>query len=215
MAYDRLALYNEALRLCGERRLALLTEAREPRYLLDQVWDEGGVEDCLEAGQWNFAMRSVKIDHDTSVTPSFGYQFGFTKPTDWIRTAGVCSDEFFKAPLLAYTDEAGYWYSDTDPLYVRYISNDSGFGGNISGWPGSFCSFAAAHFASKVVYKITSDKERIALVEKRAKLAKKDALNKDAMNDPTTFPAKGSWVNGRAGGNLSRRDGGSRGSLIG
>lgn len=215
MAYDRLALYNEALRICGERRLATLTEAREPRYLLDQAWDEGTVDDCLEEGQWKFAIRSVMIDHDTSVTPSFGYQFGFSKPSDWVRTAGLCSDEFFKSPLLAYNDEAGYWYSDTDPLYVRYVSNDSGFGGNLSSWPGTFCTFVASIFALEIVYKITSDKERITLVERKAKYAKRDALNKDAMNGPTTFPAKGSWVTGRAGNNLSRRDGGNRGSLIG
>lgn len=214
MAYDRLALYNEALTICGERRLASLTEAREPRYLLDQVWDAGGVEDCLESGQWNFAMRSVMIDHDTSITPSFGYQFGFSKPSDWIRTAGLCSDEFFRAPLLQYTDEVGYWYADVDPIYVRYISNDSAFGGNLSAWPGSFSCFAAAHFASKIIYKITSDKERIALVERKRRDEKRDALNKDAMNDPTTFPAKGSWVRGRAGG-MNRRDGGNRGNLIG
>lgn len=213
MAYDRLALYNEALRICGERRLASLTEAREPRYLLDEVWSAGGVEDCLEQGQWNFAMRAVQVDHDPAVSPAFGYQFGFTKPSDWIRTAGVCSDEFFKSPLLQYTDEVGYWYADTDPLYVRYVSNDSGFGGNISGWPGTFCTFAASLFAAKIVYKLTSDKDRIILVEKKEKLAKRDALNKDAMNDPTTFPARGSWV--RARGTGGGGDRGNRGSLIG
>jgi hypothetical protein len=214
VAYDRLALYNEALRICGERRLATLTEAREPRYLLDQVWNEGGVDDCLEAGQWNFAMRSQQIDYDTTVSPSFGYRYGFSKPTDWIRTAGLCSDEYFRSPLLEYTDEAAYWYADITPIYVRFISNDSGFGGNISNWPGSFSSFAAAFFASKVVYKITSDKERIVLVEKKLKADRLNALNKDAMNDPTTFPARGSWVRSRAG-TGTRRDGGNRGSLIG
>jgi hypothetical protein len=124
----RLQLYNQALRICGERRLASLTENREPRHLLDQVWAEGGVDDVLEQGQWNFAMRAVQIDSDPSVDPAFGLAYGFTKPTDWIRTAGFCSDERFSTPLLEYKDEAGYWYADITPIYVRYVSNDSGFG---------------------------------------------------------------------------------------
>lgn len=213
MAFDRLALYNEALRLCGERRLASLTEAREPRYLLDDVWDAGGVDDCLEAGQWNFALRSQMIDYDTSISPSFGYTYGFSKPSDWIRTVGLCSDEFFRSPLLQYTDEVDYWYADITPIYVRFVSNDSGYGGNIGNWPSSFATFASSFFAQKIIYKLTSDKERIALVEKKLKKDKLDAMNKDAMNEPTSFPAKGSWVRNRAGSMWTRRDGGTRGSL--
>lgn len=214
MGTTRLQLYNEALRMCGERRLASLTENREPRHLLDQVWAEGGVDGCLEQGQWNFAMRTQQIDDDPAVSPAFGLTYGFTKPSDWIRTAGLCSDERFSAPLLDYKDEAGYWYSDTTPLYVRYVSNDSGFGGDLSMWPGTFAGFAAAHFAYQIVFKITSDKERIAIVKRELRDRKRDALNKDAMNDPTTFPAKGSWVRAR-GSQGWRRDGGNRGGLIG
>lgn len=214
MAYDRLALYNEALRLCGERHLASLTEAREPRYLLDQVWNEGAMDDCLEAGQWNFAMRAVMIDHDATVDTGFGYQFGFSKPTDWIRTAGLCQDEFYRVPLTQYTDEVDYWYADLDPIYVRYVSNDAGYGANFARWPASFGAFVATFFASKVVYKLTSDKERIGIVETKLRREKREALNKDAMNDPTTFPAPGSWVRSRFGGGR-RRDGGPRGNLIG
>ena len=37
----RLQLYNSALLLLGERNLASLSENREPRRLLDHVWDTG------------------------------------------------------------------------------------------------------------------------------------------------------------------------------
>ena len=39
----RLQLYNRALRIIQERKLSSLTEKREPRFLLDDVWEEGGV----------------------------------------------------------------------------------------------------------------------------------------------------------------------------
>lgn len=211
---DQLALYNKALRICGERKIASLTEAREPRYLLDQVWAEEGVRRCLEEGQWNFAMRAVQLDYDTAVSPAFGYRRGFSKPTDWIRTAGLCQDEFFKVPLLQYTDELDYWYAGLDTIYVRYVSNDSSYGQDMSKWPVTFTEYVAAFFASEIIIKVSTDKERYDLVMKELKRRKRDALNKDAMNDPTTFPARGSWSSAR-GGSGGRRDGGNRGSLIG
>ena len=77
----QLDLYNGALLQVGERFLASLTEQREPRRLLDQVWAANGVKTCLEEGQWPFAMRTVQVDYDPSITPTFGYARVFQKPT--------------------------------------------------------------------------------------------------------------------------------------
>lgn len=213
MGTTRLLIYNNALRICGERKLASLTENREPRRLLDDVWTSPGVDFCLEQGQWNFAMRTIRIDYDPGVEPDYGYQRAFLKPDDWIRTAGVCTDEFFTNPLLQYFDEANYWYASLDTLYVRYVSNDVAYGGDLGRWPGTFISFVDTYFASQIITKLTQDKERRDAVMKELKRAKRDALNKDAMNDATRMPAPGSWVRARSGG--GGRDGGNRGSLIG
>src|SRR3990172_7607076 len=159
---DRLSLYNAALTFCGERVLASLTESREPRRLLDQVWDDGGVNLCLEAGQWRFAMRAVSLDYDPDITPAFGLIRAFAKPTDWRATSAVCSDEYMNTPLLQYVDEAGYWYADLDTIYVRYVSSDAAFGNNFSLWPTRFFDFAACHFATKIVLKLTSSQEKMA-----------------------------------------------------
>ena len=59
---SKLILYNDALLLAGERSLANLSEDTEPRRLLDQVWNNGGVNLCLEEAQWEFAMRTVRVD---------------------------------------------------------------------------------------------------------------------------------------------------------
>lgn len=215
MAQTRLGIYNQALRICGERALASLTEEREPRRLLDQVWSEGGVMACLEEGQWNFAMRAVQIDYDPDVSPAFGLTYGFTKPEDWVRTSGFCSDEQFVVPYRGYKDEPGFWYADITPIYVRYVSNDAAFGGDMTKWPATFGQFVASFFASEIIFKLTSDKERIALVKKEMKDRKRDALNKDAMNDPTGMPFRGSWSRARSGGRTPWSDGGNRGNLIG
>lgn len=212
----RLSLYNDALLLCGERFLVSLTEEREPRRLLDQVWASNGVKTCLEMGQWFFAMNAIQIDYDTSIEPTFGYNRAFAKPDDWVLTSAVCSDEFFRVPLLQYTDEALYWYSTLDTIYVKYVSDSTDFGLDMNKWTETFREYVAAHFASKIILKITNDENNLARMEKlKAKLLSK-AKNSNQMTGPTLIPARGNWSNSRNRTGF-RRDGGngSGGSLIG
>lgn len=210
----QLSLYNDALLLCGERFLSSLTEEREPRRLLDQVWSNGGIDACLEMGQWNFAMRTVMIDYDPSIEPDFGYNRAFQKPDDWILTSALCSDEFFTSPNIRHVDEAGYWYADIDALYVRYVSNDTDYGMDLNKWPESFREFVAAHFANKIIYKLASSQDDRDRIAKLCKEALKTAKSRAAMAEPTSFPARGAWVSARNR-YPNRRDGGNTGSLIG
>lgn len=215
MATTRLSIYNDALLLLGERALSSLTEEREPRRLLDQVWNNEGVDHCLEKGQWFFAMRAIKIDYDPGVDPGFGYRRAFYKPTDWVLTSALCTDEWFNVPLTQYNDEADYWYADDDVLYVRYVSNDSQYGNNLARWPTSFKEFVAAHFASRIAAKIaTPDIARDMLGLRKMLL--NEAKNNAAMAEPTSFPAQGSWSRARTRfGTRRNRDGGSNSNLIG
>ncbi|HEX03850.1 MAG TPA: hypothetical protein ENH10_01645 [Bacteroidetes bacterium] len=209
----KILMYNEALMICGERSISSLTEARECRELLDHVWDNGGVDACLAEAQWKFAMRTIEADYDTSVTTQFGYKRAYTKPSDWIVTSSVCSDEYFNVPLLQYVDEAGYWYCDIDVIYVRYVSNASTYGGDIGSWPQTFADFVSGYFAHKIILKLSSDEDRWAGIEKKKMKLLKEARSRDAMADPTKFPAQGGWTSSRRGG--ARRDRGNRNSLIG
>jgi hypothetical protein len=218
----RLTLYNDALLLVGERSLASLTEEGEPRRLLDVVWDHNGVDACLEEAQWEFAMRTVRIDYDPGIEPDYGYTRAYDKPDDWILTSAFCSDEFFRVPILRYVDEAGYWFSDYDSVYVRYVSNDASYGGDLSKWPRSFTEFVAAHFASKIILTLSSDEAKLNLflnpqnpqhsIRGRALL---NAKSRCAMASPTQMSVTGSWSNARTRG-ANRRDGGNiGGNLIG
>lgn len=207
---SKLDLFNGALLVAKERFLSSLTENVEARRLLDYVYDNGGIKACLEEAQWHFAMRAVQVDYETSIEPSFGYARAFQKPDDWVLTSAVCSDEFFKVPLLRYFDEAGYWYSDIDTIYVRHVSNDANYGMDLNAWPESFRDFVHAHFASKIVGKLQgADSERISETMKIREDCLERAKNKCAMVGPVKFPAPGGWVTARHYG-VNRRDGGSR-----
>lgn len=194
---SQLTVYNGALLLCGERFLASLTEEREPRRLLDRVWDNGGgLKACLEMGQWNFAMRTIQIDYDTNIEPDFGYRRAFAKPDDWVITSSLCQDEYFRAPVLAYTDEAGYLYSDLDTMYLRYVSNDASYGLNLSAWPESFREYVEEYFASKIIRKLTNSEDEERKSYQRLKKKLLTAKSRAAMAGPTEFAPQGRW--GRA-----------------
>lgn len=194
----QLALYNEALRLLGERKLASLSESREPRRLLDDVWASGErIDYWLEQGQWNFAMRTVEIDYDPTIEPTFGYRRAFAKPTDWKRTAGVASDEYFNSPLTKYTDEAGYWYADLDTIYVRFVSNGASYGADLTRWPQSFVRYCAADMAKDICEKLTQNATKFQVMERAVRKALTEARSRDAMNEGAAFMPQGSWVTSR------------------
>lgn len=218
MAATRLKLYNGALMICGERPLASLTENREPRRLLDAVWQDNGVRRCLEQAQWKFAMRASHFTYSTNISPAFGYAYGFAKPADWVATSGLCSDERFRTPLLQYKDETGYWFADLQDIYVRYVSDDENYGGNLAGWTDTFTEYVEHYFASRIIWRLAGGLDRVDKIGRAAKLALGVAKNKDAMADPTKIPPIGAWPGARVG-RFRRRgpmgDGGNTGSLIG
>lgn len=212
----QLSLYNEALRLCGERKLASLSEDREPRRLLDGVWDAGAIKFCLEEGQWNFAMRSAKLDYSPSIEPSFGLRYAFEKPSDFVHISALTSDEYFSNPLTQYSEEAGFWFADVDEIYIKYVSEDAAYGTDLSLWPESFTRYVSAYMASEIVERLTQSDAQLKKVLTAYDKRLVKARSKDAMQGPTQFLPTGSWVRARAGGARGRtRDRGNRGSLIG
>lgn len=200
----KILVYNQALRLLGERRLTSVTEARDARYHLDDAYAEA-LGFCLEQGLWNFAMRSAQLDASDSVTPSFGYAFAFTKPSDWVRTYIVSADEHLQEPLFRMNDEAGYWFADTDPLYIKYVSNDTSYGADLTLWPESYTAYVAARLAVMAGPSIATlsetKMEELRGIERRTA---NGARSKDAMNEPPAFPPQGSWSRARGRGASNR-----------
>jgi len=214
MTATKLSIYNGALLFIGERKISALTDEIESRRLLDDVWDRDGVNNCLEQGQWNFAMRGAKLEYSPSITPAFGYTRAFEKPSDMLKLAALCSDEFFVAPLLDYSDEAGFWFCELDEIYIKYVSSDSSYGNDYSLWPNSFTRYVEAYFGSQIVWKLTQNSTKEEAKKKEANKLLVQARSDDAMDSPTQFLPPGRWRQARS--NWSgRRDRGNRGSLLG
>lgn len=190
----QLVLYNKALRHLGERKLASMTENREPRRYLDDEWGDA-VQMCLRSGLWNFAMRAIEIDYTSSVDPNFGYQNAFPKPTDWVRTSMVSTSETFSPPLRDYQDQGGYWLCNSSTIYVRYVS--SILGTTLTRWPVDFAEYVGVYLAKSIADRITQDASKIETIEKREKIYWKRALANDAMDQPPQPWPLGTWSTSR------------------
>lgn len=218
MSTSQLTLYNGALRLLGQAKLSALTDAIENRYTLDDAYNENAINYCLEQGLWNFAVRTSKGSADSSVTPDFGFQYAFAKPSDWIRTITIASDEFFTSPLteLDYVDEQGFWFSNLETIYIRYVSNDSEYGADLSLWPQTFVRMFETYLAMQIAPRLFQDEGKIDALNKLFQRRLVDARSKDALNEGAKFRPAGSWVTARRGySGFGRADRGSRSRLTG
>lgn len=205
---DQLDLYQRALRVLAERKLASLTENVPARRYLDDAWNSGAAtKACLENGQWNFATRPAAFSYSPSVEPTFGYSRAFNKPTDWLRTTAVSYDGYFENRLERYLDAAGFWFADLDTIYVKYVSNDPSYGGDISKWPESFIEAHALYLALHTCVRITGDKQKKLDVQADYEHACEHADALDGTNKPTILLPSGSWLGARRGNALASRRG--------
>lgn len=208
----KLGLFNGALTELGVRRVSDTGETVEPAQELVAVYDRV-VAECLAGGSWNWATETIQSDADTGITPNFGFTEVFAKPSDWVRTVSVSSDPDLVYPLIHYYDDANFWSADFTPIYVRYVSNDTGMGLELTRWTQAFTRYVELELASRVAYRLTSDKDLSASVMALRDRAKKNALNQDAMNEPQPkFPPAGSWTQSRTLRSYSR-DGGTRSNI--
>lgn len=209
----KLELFNAALDELGEAPVSDTGEVIESARVLVRRYDRV-IADCLAAGSWNFAMETIQADADTGVTPTFGYAKVFAKPTDWVNTVAISGDEYFSFPLIGYFDDANFWSADFSPIYVRYVSNDTGLGLDMQRWPANFTRFVELELAERVCNKITQSETKREAIGKLRDKARRKALAQDALNEPQPkFPPPGSWTMSRGG--RSSRERGNRNSLIG
>jgi hypothetical protein len=195
---DRLSIMNVALGEVEQTTLGSLTDPRggEALRLLNRNWDRC-VASMLEAGGWNFALRTIRIEPDPDVTTSFGYQYAFTKPDDWVRTQNVAMDEYLRQSIRAYKDQIGWWFCDITPIYVHYVSSGDSYGMNIGAWTQSFADALAYKLAMAIAPKVTTSENIRDRITKTAKKSLLDALSLDAANQPSDPMPNSSWVRSR------------------
>lgn len=196
-AATQLSIYNGCLRVCKDKSIADLTVVEERRYVLDEIWADNFVQGCLEKGNWKFAKRDVSIAQTAS--PTVGWQYSFPIPSDLRRFYMVSADNRFNRPLIEHTTGNGKILANIQTIYVSYISDDAAYGLNYALWPEAFRDFVHHEMAIKAIGRLTGANADEEEVYAKHKIAKRDALNNDAMRDPSKFMAEPSWPAARRG----------------
>ena len=210
----QLSVFNDALGVLGARSLVATTDPVEPARVLTSLWDHV-VKYCLEQGRWKFAEREAALTPSLVEIPTFGMANAFDKPDDYVRLNEMSADEYFISPLFFVHERGPYWYSDLEEIWIRYISDDAAYGGNLAAWPETFTTFVTLYLAVRGAPRIAPTK-KVELIRIGANMdldgAKKNALAKDAVAGPTQFLPEGRWAASRGGRTRGRN---SRRSLYG
>lgn len=197
MGASQLSIYNGALRYLQERKLASLTENREPRRYMDDEF-AGNNEFCLSQGNWTFAINEVELQASTTLIPNFGFAYAFPLPPDYDHIFNLADNESYNPLLRYYTIQNNIIYADITPLYMRYVSNGPNYGLNLGMWTPPFIDYVEARLAWLCAPRLKQKQETIESIEKIMKSAKATAVNKDSQNLPPGITPYGLWVQSRA-----------------
>jgi hypothetical protein len=186
-------IWEEALRLMGtgDPKMVMIqrpVDAKPVHQIMELAW-RGAAEYCLSEGYWNFATKTVLFS--SSAGAGVGYQYSFTKPSDWLRTADIAagSDPDFRK-LIDYRDEGGRWYVNSASIYARYVSSDYAQDNDATSWPENFKSLLACYLAYECVDLVTGIPEKKGMLEKEYEATLARALSIDATDGKVTVPKR-------------------------
>jgi len=147
MAIDKLVVYNGALALIGERKLASDSENRESRFRLDTLWEMGAVEFCLDMAKPHWASSIEKLDTPTTVVDhSLSQQHDF--PSDYISIVGLYSDPKLDQEVHRYIIQGRSVLTEYETVWLRYISNTPV--DTFTNWTPNFVQLVSAHLANQL-----------------------------------------------------------------
>lgn len=154
MATTKIGIYNNALTLLGERKLSGIYEARTPRYVLDEVWDLGAVDYCLELAKPRFAHKTQALTSPV-VSTEHGIDSVYTLPADYKTIVGVYSDEDLTESIDRYMLEGRTIVTDVPTtIYLRYVTNTIA----MSSWTSAFSQMVVSYLAKESASKLNPSK---------------------------------------------------------
>lgn len=158
MALDKLTLYNNALLLLGQRKLSAVDEDRSPRYYLDDTYDMGAVDYCLQLVQPLTASKTVALS-SPATSSEHGLDSVHTLPSDFIKVVGVFTDDKLDQPTDRYIVDGNTIACEHATIYLRYTSNSFALTTYSPVFGRVISAFLAQELAEKIV---PEDYDRIA-----------------------------------------------------
>jgi len=153
----KLALYNQALLVIGAERLLDITEEREVRFRLDDIYDLGAVRHTLKYAAPDFARRTAHLTSPAAST-SGGFKYSHSLPDDFlsILTDGennqqIYQDECLDVSLRRFLREGSTIVADHADIYLRYVADVQ----DISEWSPEYVRLVAAYMGMELAQRMS------------------------------------------------------------
>lgn len=182
MATTKLGVFNNALTLLGERKLAGIYEARTPRYTLDDVWNLGAVDYCLELAKPRFAHKTVALTSPV-VSADTALDSVYAIPSDYVSIVEVYSDAALTEKVDRYMIEGRTILTNVPTtIYLRYVTNSK----SLSQWNSAFSQMVVAYLAKETASKLnpTKIKETDKIWKERSALVLNIEIEKEDARRP-------------------------------
>jgi hypothetical protein len=152
MAVDKLAVYNHALTLVGQRKLSAVDEDRPSRHDLDAVWDLDATQYILEIVKPKFASKTVTLNSPAAATEHSLSQV-HTLPDDYLNIIEVYSDSELDQPISRYIIEGDTLACDFATVYLRYTFDVT----DLTLWRPTVLQVLTAYLAQEIAPHISPD----------------------------------------------------------
>lgn len=185
MAFDKLALYNGALQLLGERRLTALTDTVSTRYELDAIFELDPAYYCAEIIKPRFATKTVELS-SPAVSPEHALDNVHTLPATFITMVGLFSDGTLDQRIQRFIHEGQTVACEFSTVYLRYV--DSSLLDTLTNWSQTFRRAVIAYMATELAERIASDKKETmeALFNARVEASTTSDANEEPVSRPPT-----------------------------
>lgn len=154
MALAKVDIYNIALTLLGDHRLATATDDVESRYALDASWDRA-VAFVFQAAFWRFAIKTASLTHNGALTALPGYTSTFALPAGYYRPHAIFVLSGSRECPLEIRQQGVTLHANTTPIYLRYV--DSTLIATLTNWPETVANALGAYLAFVTAARISQD----------------------------------------------------------
>lgn len=188
MATD-VSICSNALLKLGAQPINDLSESSERARLASNLY--ASVRDSmLRSHPWNCCVKRVVLSPDTEA-PAFDFAFQFSLPNDYERTLSVGESGI----EVAFKIEGLKLLSDDNPLYLRYVANET----NPAKWDAMLVRGMELAMAAEMAYAITQSASMRDSTRQELEMHMKRARAVDGQDDTPETLGDSPLINSRFG----------------
>ena len=154
MSVSVVDICNSALYKIGSTRISSLDEQNKRAIICKDIYSKIR-DEVLRAHPWNFATKRIQLAQETA-SPTFGYDYQYTLPSDCLRVLGVSYDSSLKTNnRILYKIEGNLLLSDETQIYIEYIFKET----NTTNYDPNFIEALSFRLAQELAYPIVQSSE--------------------------------------------------------